>query len=328
MSIAAAIGSLKQSAAFSWKSTGKLQQTVANCVERTGRGLHSGEISTVKILPAAARAGRFFIFRSNVICASIDNAVKDTPLCIALSKNGYIIRTVEHLLSALEACGVDNCHIEIEGSNNCDPSVEVPIFDGSAREWVEAINQTGLKMAVDDGGKSYEKLAPYLNKPVHVLKNDSFIAAFPYSKVNITYGIDYPQAPAIDRQWFSSTLLDESFYSSAIASSRTFCIYEEVEYMRSLGLIKGGSAETAIICSKEKGWLNPPLRYDDEPCRHKVLDLIGDMSLLAQEGNQGLLVAHIVAYKGGHSLHTEFVRCLLGINEKNDSALASNNIKL
>lgn len=110
---------------YSYLQTGKLQQTVANCIERTGRGLHSGEISTVKILPAAARAGRFFIFRSNVIRASIDNAVKDTPLCTALSKGGYNIRTVEHLLSALEACGVDNCHIEIEGSNNCDPSVEV-----------------------------------------------------------------------------------------------------------------------------------------------------------------------------------------------------------
>lgn len=78
-----------------------------------------------------------------------------------------------------------------------DDAIQVPIFDGSAKEWVEAINQAGLKMAVDDGGKSCEKLAPYLNKPVHVQKNDSFIAAFPYSKVNITYGIDYPQVPLI-----------------------------------------------------------------------------------------------------------------------------------
>ncbi|KAI3453178.1 hypothetical protein Pfo_009841 [Paulownia fortunei] len=323
MSLAAAFKSLKPSSVLSWKSTGKLQQTVANCVERTGRGLHSGEISTVRIIPAAARLGRCFIFRSNIIRASIDNAVKETPLCTTLSNNGYSIRTVEHLLSALEASGVDNCRIEIEGSSDCDCSVEVPIFDGSAREWVEAINQAGLKVAVDCGGKSCEKLAPYLNEPVHVLKNDSFIAAFPYSKVNITYGIDYPQAPTIGRQWFSSTLLDEFFYSKAIASSRTFCIYEEVEHMRNLGLIKGGSAETAIICSLSKGWLNPPLHYDDEPCRHKVLDLIGDISLLAQEGNQGLPVAHIVAYKGGHSLHTEFVRCLLGINEKNDTAFSS-----
>ncbi|KAH6790387.1 UDP-3-O-acyl N-acetylglycosamine deacetylase family protein [Perilla frutescens var. frutescens] len=317
MSVAAAFKSLKSSPALSWKPTGKLQQTVTNCIERTGRGLHSGDISAVRILPAEARAGRYFVFRSNVIRSSIDNAVKETPLCTALSSNGYSVRTVEHLLSALEACGVDNCRIEIDGSSNCGRSVEVPIFDGSAREWVEAINQSGLKVAVDFGGKSCEKLAPYLSEPVHVLKNDSFVAAFPCSKVSITYGIDYPQAPAIGRQWFSSTLLDESFYSSSIAPSRTFCIYEEVERMRSLGLIKGGSAETAIVCSMTKGWLNPPLRYDDEPCRHKVLDLIGDVSLLAQEGNQGLLVAHIVAYKGGHSMHAEFVRRLLGANQMN-----------
>lgn len=83
-----------------------------------------------------------------------------------------------------------------------DDTIQVPIFDGSAREWVEAIDQAGLKMAVDDGGKSCEKLAPYLSRPVHVLKNDSFITAFPYSKVNITYGIDYPQVTWIRRQTF------------------------------------------------------------------------------------------------------------------------------
>ncbi|XP_042007203.1 probable UDP-3-O-acyl-N-acetylglucosamine deacetylase 1, mitochondrial isoform X3 [Salvia splendens] len=298
MSVAAAFKSLKSSALFSWKPTGKLQKTVANCIERTGQGLHSGEISTVKILSEAARAGRYFIFGSNVIRASIDNIVRDTPLCTALSRDGYSVRTVEHLLSALEACGVDNCRIEIGGSNNCDRSVEVPIFDGSAREWVDAINQSGLKVAVDIGGQSCQKLAPYLNEPVHVLHNDSFIAAIPYPKVCITYGIDYPQAPAIGCQWFSSSMLDESIYSNSIGPSRTFCIYEEtipfhflsfmyplknmcarslthrigpvtrivsfifytfpalsgfvsveVEHMRNLGLIKGGSAETAIVCS-------------------------------------------------------------------------------
>ncbi|XP_051145022.1 probable UDP-3-O-acyl-N-acetylglucosamine deacetylase 1, mitochondrial isoform X2 [Andrographis paniculata] len=190
----------------------------------------------------------------------------------------------------------------------------VPIFDGSAREWVEAIKQAGLKVAGDDKGESCDKLAPYLTEPVRVVRNDSFVAAFPCSKVNISYGIDYPQVPTIGRQWFSSSFSDDSFYSEQIASSRTFCIYEEVEEMRKLGLIKGGSAETAMICSKSRGWLNPPLRYNDEPCRHKVLDLIGDVSLLAQGGNQGLPVAHIVAYKAGHSLNTELVRHLSGIN--------------
>lgn len=96
-----------------------------NCIERTGRGLHSGDVSTVRILPAVARAGRYFIFRSNAIRASIDNVVRETPLCTALSADGYSVQTVEHLLSALEACGVDNCRIEIDGSSDRDRSVEV-----------------------------------------------------------------------------------------------------------------------------------------------------------------------------------------------------------
>ncbi|KAL6543858.1 hypothetical protein OROGR_010355 [Orobanche gracilis] len=295
--------------------TGKLQQTVANCIERTGQGLHSGNVFTVKILPSSALYGRCFIFRSTVIRASIDNVVKETPLCTTISQNGYKISTVEHLLSALEATGVDNCRLEIEGSGDCDRSAEVPIFDGSAREWVEAINQAGLKVAVDSGGGSCEKLAPYLSEPVHVMKNDSFISAFPCPEVSITYGIDYPQhyscsgalgdqiqfgkAPTIGRQWFSSTLSDENFYSKAIASARTFCLYEEVEHMRNLGLIKGGSAETAIICSMSKGWLNPPLSSDASLAiriRGREYHLIN--------GLQGVDIR----------CTRRFVRCLLGIS--------------
>lgn len=109
--------------------TGKLQQTVANCIERTGPALHSGKLSTVKIVPESARTGRYFVFRSNIVRASIDHAVKETPLCTTLSKDGYTIRTVEHLLSALEATGVDNCRIEIESSDPCDRSVEVICLD-------------------------------------------------------------------------------------------------------------------------------------------------------------------------------------------------------
>lgn len=119
---------------------------------------------------------------------------------------------------------------------------------------------------------------------------------------------------AIGCQWFSSTSFNDSFYAKQIAPSRTFCIYEEVKKMRNLGLIRGGSTENAVVFSVEKGLLNPPLRSPEEPCRHKILDLIGDVSLFAQGGSQGLPVAHIVAYKGGHALHADFVRRLSAIN--------------
>ncbi|CAK9146248.1 unnamed protein product [Ilex paraguariensis] len=112
------------SALVTWKSTGKLQQTIAKCVERTGRALHSGKITTVKIWPEHAGGGRYFDFRSKFIPASIEFA-EESPLCTTLSKDGHRIRTVEHLLSCLEATGVDNCRIEIENEDSYDQSVEV-----------------------------------------------------------------------------------------------------------------------------------------------------------------------------------------------------------
>lgn len=213
------------------------------------------------------------------------------------------MRTVEHLLSALEGVGVDNCRIELDGGD------EVPLLDGSAKEWVENIEQVGLCAAEDCTGNSWERMAPILHKPIYVRRNDAFIVAVPSSQVHITYGIDFPEVPDILCQWFSC-VMDDSTYIKDIASARTFCIFEEIEKLRGASLIQGGSKENAIICSVTAGWLNPPLRFDNEPCRHKVLDLIGDVSLFAQKGNQGIPLAQIIAYKAGHSLHAEFVRRL------------------
>ncbi|KAJ9153045.1 hypothetical protein P3X46_026534 [Hevea brasiliensis] len=305
-------GALMSSAIISWKSSGRLQQTIRRCVEVSGKGLHSGNESTVRLSPEYAQKGRYFDFHSKYsIPASIDFAQQNSPLCTTLSADRFKVRTVEHLLSALEATGIDNCKIQIFNNNvdseedDCD--FEIPILDGSAKQWVEAIEKAGLVVAVDESGNSCERMAPYLNEPVYVCKNDSFVAAIPSPNVRLTYGIDFSKVCAIGCQWFSLAPLDDSFYVKQIASSRTFCIYEEVEQMRNIGLIKGGTLQNAIVCSASKGWLNPPLRFPDEPCRHKILDLIGDLSLFARLGNQGLPVAHIIAYKGGHALHADFV---------------------
>ncbi|KAK1423138.1 hypothetical protein QVD17_18433 [Tagetes erecta] len=307
--IRTAIEAFKSSSLISWRSTGKQQQTINGCIEKTGRTLHSGNQSTVRIWPELAGTGRYFDFRSVLIPASIDFA-EESPLCTTLRKDGYSVRTVEHLLSALEGTGVDNCRIEIVNYDCDDTSVEVPIFDGSAREWVEAIDQVGLTVAMDCNGRSCDRVAPYLMEPVHVSKGDSVIAAFPSNETNISYGINFSQVSDLRLKWFSSAFCTGSFYSKQIAPSRTFCVYEEVEKMRNAGLIKGGSAENAVVFSTGKGLLNPPLRSPEEPCRHKILDFIGDVSLFARNGSQGLPVANIIAYKGGHALHAEFVRRL------------------
>ncbi|XP_010460410.1 PREDICTED: probable UDP-3-O-acyl-N-acetylglucosamine deacetylase 2 [Camelina sativa] len=297
------------SPAVSLNPSGRLQQTLAGSVEVKGKTLHSGKISTVKLIPEIAGAGRYFEFRSRVIPASIEFA-QESPLCTTLLKEELKIRTVEHLLSALEAKGVDNCRIQIESQSSDDQEVEVPIFDGSAKEWVDAIEGVGINVAQNHVGESVEKMVAHVNKPVYVYKNDSFVAAFPALETRITCGIDFPQVPAIGCQWFSWRPLHESSFAKDIAPSRTFCVYEEVERMREAGLIKGGSLDNAIVCSAKHGWMNPPLRFDNEACRHKILDLIGDLSLLARGGNGGVPVAHIVAYKAGHTLHTDLARHL------------------
>ncbi|OVA12165.1 UDP-3-O-acyl N-acetylglucosamine deacetylase [Macleaya cordata] len=216
---------LRASTSISWKPTGKLQQTLTSEIEKSGKTLHSGASSTVRLFPAMAGEGRFFVCgdRRTRIPASID-FVTESVLCTTLcNRDGAKVRTVEHLLSALEASGVDNCRIEVVGAD------EVPLLDGSAKEWVEAIEKAGLSVSKDYNGNSMEKLAPFLNEPVHVWRNDSFVAAFPSPKVSISYGIYFPQVPAIGCQWFSSVPMDDSFYMKEIASSRTFCIYEELE---------------------------------------------------------------------------------------------------
>ncbi|MCL7035180.1 hypothetical protein MKW94_004978 [Papaver nudicaule] len=256
------------SSSISWKPTEKLQQTISSEISKSGKTLHSGDTSTVRLLPALAGEGRYFVFNGREIPASID-FTKESPLCTTLSRNGVRVRTVEHLLSALEALNVDNCRIEVTGAD------EVPLLDGSAKELVEAVDKSGLSVCKDNNGNTKEKLAPFVNEPVHVWRNDSFIAAFP--------------------------------------SPRSFLPGRN-------GLIKGGSAENAIVCCSSEGWLNPPLRFN-EPCQHKVLDLVGDLSVLLENGNQGFPVAHIVAYKGGHSYTQNLFAVLLGKSLEEDSLL-------
>uniref|UniRef100_A0A0E0HJZ3 UDP-3-O-acyl-N-acetylglucosamine deacetylase n=1 Tax=Oryza nivara TaxID=4536 RepID=A0A0E0HJZ3_ORYNI len=290
-SAARALNSVSR-AAFSWKPTGLPQQTLAAAVSRSGVGLHSGAKTTATLLPARAGEGRYFVVEGEEtrVAAEVANAEAHSPLCTALRRGGARVRTVEHLLSAMEALGVDNCRVEVSGGD------EIPLLDGSAQEWVMAIRGAGQCAAKDSSGQKLEKLAPEIHEPVYLQKSDCFIAALPSSRIRITYGIDFPKVPGIGCQRFA-TVLDANVYSSKIAPARTFCIFEEVEKLRSAGLIRGGSLENATVCSISGGWLNPPLRFEDEPCRHKILDLIGDFSLLAQNGNQGFPLAHVVAYK-------------------------------
>lgn len=301
--------------------------TLAGMFERSGVGLHSGILTNVRVLPAAAGVGRYFVRvdlpGKPVIPANID-AVSGTTLSTELSTStqygNATVRTVEHLLAALAGSGVDNAQIEIDGP-------EVPLLDGSAKVWLEAIQEVGVVAAGVRGieGKAHESFPPgqvratltpphlltpsgttpipfVLNEPVSVYHGDAFVTALPAPKTRFTYGIDFA-LPAIGKQWYSWTP-EQNNFADAIAPARTFGLADQIDQLRDRGLIKGGSLENALVCGKH-GWVNPPLRFSNEPVRHKLLDLVGDLSLLGR-----FPVAHILAYKASHHLHVQLAKKL------------------
>jgi UDP-3-O-[3-hydroxymyristoyl] N-acetylglucosamine deacetylase len=268
------------------------QHTLGAGFERSGIGLHSGLISTVRVLPASVGQGRFFVRvdlpDAPVIPASV-GAVSQTVLSTELCHETACVRTVEHLLAALSGMGIDNARIEIEGE-------EVPLLDGSAWGWVEAIVQAGLST------QSAPRLPLNLAEPIWVQQADAFVAALPASTLQLTYGIEFAQS-AIGNQWYTWSP-DKEEFASAIAPARTFALAHQVEHLRQSGLIKGGSLDNALVCD-ETGWLNPPLRFSNEPVRHKLLDLVGDLSLLG-----AFPCVHVLAYKASHRLHTQLAQQL------------------
>jgi len=269
------------------------QQTIAKAFTCSGVSLHSGEQISIRLMPAGANEGRYFV-RTDLteqpsIPASLE-AVHQTKLCTELVKGNGHVRTVEHLLSALVAHGIDNVRMEINGS-------EVPLLDGSAQNWTQQLQQVGVSRCPAPKADGIT-----LSSPVWVQQDDAIVAAFPATETRLSYGIEFPVS-AIGQQWYSWHPEQED-YDRAIAPARTFVLASQLESLRQAGLIQGGSLDNALVCD-EKGWLNPPVRFANEPVRHKLLDLVGDLSLLGT-----LPKAHIFAYKASHHLHIRLAQAL------------------
>jgi UDP-3-O-[3-hydroxymyristoyl] N-acetylglucosamine deacetylase len=277
------------------------QHTLAAVITQTGIGLHSGAITKVRILPAQAGSGRYFVrvdLPDNPIIPAQVAAVSQTILSTQLGEGENSVRTVEHLLAALVAMGVNNAQIEIDGS-------EVPLLDGSAQIWAESIAKVGLS------AQTGEEVSLVVQEPIWVREKDAFVAALPGEQTRFTYGIDF-DLPAIGNQWYSwSPNRNEGFSDSSfaleIAPARTFGLLHQIEYLQKSGLIKGGSLDNALVCGPD-GWINPPLRFANEPVRHKILDLVGDLSLLGNLPN-----AHYLAYKASHDLHIKLAQKILDL---------------
>jgi UDP-3-O-[3-hydroxymyristoyl] N-acetylglucosamine deacetylase len=270
------------------------RHTLARSISMEGIGLHTGETVAVTISPATVDSGRYFV-RTDLDASPISAQIRSlhqTVLSTELGSGNATVRTVEHLLAALVGLGIDNARIEVNGP-------EIPLLDGSAREWAEQILLAGWTQQAEQ--RQYYRAT----QPIVVQQGDAFVAVLPAEQTRLTYGIDFSHS-AIGQQWQSIVLED---FLTEIAPARTFALAEEIEKLRQSGLIKGGSLENALVCDRA-GWLNPPLRYPNEPVRHKLLDLIGDLSLLGT-----LPKAHIWAYKASHSLHTRLAQRLADLQE-------------
>ena len=246
-----------------------------------------------------------------IIQASLSNlANEDAPYETTLENDrGDRVESVEHILAALEACGVDNARIEIEGP-------EVPVVDGSSLGWTIEIERAGLTIAERQKKKSefYIRAALKPDDIVKVQEGDAFVMLLPSDKMQISYGIDHTEeCLIIGRQWFSWCLQDDQHFKLHLAAAKTYVTHvNRLHEMRSEGYVKAGS-EGVVIIGDGADWYNEELlSYTlDEPVRHKILDLIGDLSLLQEDGMGGLPFGHIVAYKATHAMHHAFAKKLM-----------------
>jgi UDP-3-O-[3-hydroxymyristoyl] N-acetylglucosamine deacetylase len=269
----------------------QLEQTIAGSIAFSGIGLHSGAPVHLRLLPAPAGTG--IVFRRTDLddfeIQAIGRNVAKVSYATSLMRQGVLISTTEHLLSACIGTGIDNVIIELD-------NLELPILDGSALPYVEAFHNVGIK--VQRRRREYIRIL----RKVEVRENDKFIGVYPGDGYSITYEINFPTP--IGRQEYTVDLAADA-YGAEIAAARTFGFREDEKKLRDMGLIRGVSEDNAIILAKN-GVQNGPLRFEDEFVRHKVLDLIGDLALAGHR-----ILGRVVAERAGHAMHTALVYRLL-----------------
>ncbi|MDX6445662.1 MAG: UDP-3-O-[3-hydroxymyristoyl] N-acetylglucosamine deacetylase [Blastocatellia bacterium] len=275
------------------KPTSARQITLAGTVEARGFGLHTAVPVHVRLMPAPPDTG--YVFRRTDLGGfEIPATVESVAHCsyaTTLMRTGVMLSTVEHLLSALRGCGVDNAYIEVD-------NLEVPIMDGSAEAFAEMIESAGL---VDQPAA---RRALLVREKVSAVSGNRSITIEPADAYEIDCIIDFPH-PLIGVQHRSVTL-DNGSFAREIASARTFGFVEEVEALRRANLIRGGSLDNAIVLTRH-GMLNETgLRWSDEFVRHKILDIIGDLALLGMT-----ILGRVKAERSGHLLHAGLMSSLL-----------------
>lgn len=281
---------------FSSSESYRIQKTLRAPLKFSGVGLHSGAHCEMKLLPAEANHGIAFI-RTDLknrpkVYAHYD-AVVATSMATTLGytdEEDVRVRTVEHLLSALFAIGITNLLVELSGP-------EIPILDGSAYVFLEAIWETGLEI------QPYSNCEIRVIKPIKVYENGAVCELLPREQLRLTTSVDFTH-PSIGLQTFAIELTPQSFRDQ-IANARTFGFQKDLKKLKDRNLALGASLENVLAFS-DTGVLNPDgMRYSDECVRHKLLDAIGDLALCG-----AWLCAEMVSYRGGHSIHLALLKAL------------------
>ena len=270
----------------------KQEQTIRTPVECSGTGLHSGAAVSLRILPAPAGSGIKFrrVDLDGFEVEALGRNVARVSYATSLMKKGVLISTTEHLLSALIGCGIDNAIVELD-------NLELPILDGSAQPFVQAIHRAGIRK--QRRARTYLRMV----RDLELREGQKFISIQPAEQYSVSYSIDFPH-PLIGKETFTVDLSNGT-YLDQIAPARTFGFLHDADAMRRQGLIRGASEKNAIVLTRD-GLLNPPLRFANEFVRHKVLDLIGDLALVGKR-----ILGKVIADRAGHAMHTALVSRLL-----------------
>jgi len=268
------------------------ERTIRDPVECSGVGLHSGAPVKLRIRPAPSGSGIVFrrVDLDGYEVEAISKNVAKVSYATSLMKQGVLISTTEHLLSAFIGMGIDNAVVELD-------NLELPILDGSALPFVEMITHVGLRQ--QRRKRTYLKIL----RPYEMREGGKFIGVYPADRYSVSYAIDFPH-PLIGSEGLKVELNNGNFVEE-IAPARTFGFLEQQRAMLNLGLIRGATRESCIVLTAG-GIDNPPLRYADEFVRHKILDLIGDLALFGKR-----ILGYVKADKAGHAMHTAIVSRIL-----------------
>ncbi len=268
------------------------QKTLKDIVSFAGVGLHTGCHVNVRLIPSGVDTGISFtrvdIPGAPSIKAEASNVVA-TNYATSLGVDGATVGTVEHLLASFYGLGIDNVIVELDGP-------EVPVLDGSAELFIKMIEGVGLK--------DFDSVRKYLvvRRPIKVSEGDKYVMLMPAAEMQLTvdYSIDFSH-PFLSKQTFSGLFSADAF-KDEVGSARTFGFLRDVEMLRANGLAKGGSLSNAVVISDTEVLNEGGLRYPDEFVRHKVLDMMGDISLIGAP-----IAGHLIAHRSGHALNLRLV---------------------